>query len=759
LTRTEDATKNSVGPEKETHQALFLAENLFTEPGRLFPHLRRKAKGISLTAESKILPKLPCALCRMPRASKWGMAIPGEGLAGWIQRRILEETMTLDDLCITTIRMLAADCVERAKSGHPGMPMGTAPMAYVLWTRFLKHNPSNPDWPDRDRFVLSAGHGSMLLYSLLHLTGYELPLEELKRFRQWGSLTPGHPESYITRGVETTTGPLGQGFANGVGMAIAERYLAARFNQPGHEIVDHYTYGIVSDGDLMEGVSHEAASLAGHLKLGKLIYFYDDNHISIDGSTDLAFTEKRRARFDAYGWHVQQVEDGTDIEAIEQALSAAQNESERPSFIAVRNHIGYGSPNKQDTASAHGEPLGPDEIKRTKEHLGWPLEPECFIPDEALKHFREAVARGKDWEAGWQERFESYRGAYPELAQEWEQWNQSNPGEDWSRDLPTFPEDSKGMATRVASGHVLNAIARNLPNLIGGSADLAPSNKTLIKGEDPFQAGRYSGRNFHFGVREHGMGSILNGMALHGGLIPYGGTFLIFSDYMRPAIRLASMMALKVIYIFTHDSIGLGEDGPTHQPIEQLAGLRAIPNLTVIRPSDANETAEAWRVALTHKKGPFALILTRQGLPTLDRQAFPPADGLSKGAYILRDVQQGRPDLILIASGSEVAIVLEAAEQLHHQGIAVRVVSMPSWELFEGQPEMYRQTVLPAEVKARIAVEAGATLGWHRYVGSLGEVIGLDHFGASAPYKTLYEKFGLTVSHVVEKALTLLGRH
>ena len=666
--------------------------------------------------------------------------------------------MTLDDLCINTIRMLAADCVERAKSGHPGMPMGAAPMAYVLWTRFLKHNPLNPQWPDRDRFVLSAGHGSMLLYSLLHLTGYDLPLEELKRFRQWGSLTPGHPESYVTPGVETTTGPLGQGFANGVGMAIGERYLAAHFNQPGHEIVDHYTYSIVSDGDLMEGVSHEAASLAGHLKLGKLVYFYDDNHISIDGSTDLTFTENRAARFEAYGWHVQQVEDGTDLQAIEQALTAARNEADRPSLIAVRTHIGYGSPNKQDTASAHGEPLGPDEVKRTKERLGWPLEPECFIPREALELFREALDRGKAWEAAWDDRFESYKRAYPELAQEWEQWMQTEPGENWSREIPTFPEDSKGMATRVASGHVLNAVAPSLPNLIGGSADLAPSNKTLVKGKDTFQAGRYTGRNFHFGVREHGMGAVLNGMALHGGLIPYGGTFLIFSDYMRPAIRLASMMELKVIYVFTHDSIGLGEDGPTHQPIEQLACLRATPNLTVIRPCDANETAEAWRVALTRKKGPVALILTRQGLPTLDRRTFPPAHSLNRGAYILRDMAQVLPELILIASGSEVPIVLEAAEHLHERGIAVRVVSMPSWELFEEQEATYRREVFPPEVKARIAVEAGATQGWHRYVGVTGEVIGLDHFGASAPYKILYEEFGLTANHVVEKALDLLRR-
>jgi transketolase len=667
--------------------------------------------------------------------------------------------MNLDDLCINTIRMLAADCVERAKSGHPGMPMGAAPMAYVLWTRFLRHSPSNPDWPDRDRFVLSAGHGSMLLYSLLHLTGYDLPLEELKRFRQWGSVTPGHPESSLTPGVETTTGSLGQGFANGVGMAIAERYLASRFNRPGHEIVDHYTYGIVSDGDLMEGVSHEAASLAGHLELGKLVYLYDDNHISIDGSTELAFTESRTARFEAYGWHVQQVENGTNLDAIEQALAAARNEVKRPSLIAVHTRIGYGSPNKQDSASAHGEPLGPDEIKLTKEHLGWPLEPECFIPRDASETFRKAIERGMAWEAGWRDRFESYKNAYPDLAQEWEQWMRGDLVENWVRKIPFFPSDSKGMATRAASGNVLNAVAPNLPNLIGGSADLAPSNKTLIKGEGTFQAGHYNGRNFHFGVREHGMGAVLNGIALHGGLIPYGGTFLVFSDYMRPAIRLASMMELKVIYIFTHDSIGLGEDGPSHQPIEQLAGLRAIPNLTVIRPCDANETAEAWRIALTHKNGPFALILTRQGLPVLDRRTFPPADGLSRGAYILRDAERGKPDLILIASGSEVPMALEAADHLQQKGIAVRVVSMPSWELFEAQPEGYRQAVFPPEVEARVAVEAGSPLGWHRYVGSMGEVIGIDHFGASAPYKTLYEKFGLTASHVAEKALALLGRH
>ena len=666
--------------------------------------------------------------------------------------------MKLDDLCINTIRMLAADCVERANSGHPGLPMGAAPMAYVLWTKFLKHNPANPGWPDRDRFVLSAGHGSMLLYSLLHLTGYDLPLEELKNFRQWGSRTPGHPESYLLSGVETTTGPLGQGFGNGVGMAIAERFLAARFNRPGHDVVDHYIYGIVSDGDLMEGVSHEAASLAAHLKLGNLIYFYDDNHITIDGSTDLAFTENRTARFAAYGWHVQQVEDGNDLEAIEKAIRAAQEVKDHPSLIAVRTHIGYGSPNKQDTSSAHGEPLGPEELKLTKENLGWPLEPECFIPDEVLAHFRQAVEKGKQWERTWRDRFESYEQAYPDKAGEWRRWMKGELPDDWEKDIPSFPEDPKGMATRVASGTVLTAIAPKLPNLIGGSADLAPSNKTFIKGEATFEGGSYQGRNFHFGVREHGMGSIMNGMALHGGLIPYGGTFLIFSDYMRPAIRLAAMMELKLVYVFTHDSIGLGEDGPTHQPIEQLASLRAIPNMTLIRPCDANEAAEAWRFAVKHKEGPVALALSRQGVPTLDRKVFSPAEGLQRGAYVLKDGEKEKPDIILMSSGTEVILAVEAAEALKKKDVSARVVSMPSWQLFDKQPASYRHQVLPPDVRARLAVEAGVLQGWHRYVGEQGDIIGMTRFGASAPYKVLYEKFGFTADKVVERALQLLGK-
>ncbi len=665
---------------------------------------------------------------------------------------------SLEELCVNTIRMLSADCVEKANSGHPGMPMGAATVAYVLWTRFLKHNPANPDWPDRDRFVLSAGHGSMLLYSLLHLTGYDLSLEELKNFRQWGSKTPGHPEFHITRGVETTTGPLGQGFANGVGMAIAERFLAAHFNRPGHQIIDHQIYSIVSDGDLMEGVSHEAASLAGHLKLGNIIYFYDDNHISIDGSTDLAFTENRVDRFKAYGWHVQSVEDGNDIEAIEKAIRAAQKEKDRPSLISVRTHIGYGSPNKQDTASAHGEPLGAEEIKLTKENLGWPLEPQFLIPEEALKHFRQALEKGKAWEEEWTDRFQAYEKAHPEPAAECQRWMSGQLPDGWDREIPSFPADPKGVATRVTSGTVLNAVAHILPNLIGGSADLAPSNKTFVKGGEVFQGGQYDGRNFHFGVREHGMGSILNGMALHGGVIPYGGTFLIFSDYMRPPIRLAAMMGLKVIYIFTHDSIGLGEDGPTHQPIEQLAALRVIPNLTVLRPCDANETAEAWRFALQHKEGPVALALTRQGLPILDRKAYASADGLHRGGYVLSDDGDKRPDIILMASGSEVHIAIEAGDKLTGKGVSVRVVSMPSWELFDKQTEAYRDQVLPPEIKARIAIEAGATQGWHRYLGNKAAAVGIDCFGASAPYKILYEKFGITADRVVEKALRLLNK-
>ncbi|MBW2284100.1 MAG: transketolase [Deltaproteobacteria bacterium] len=663
----------------------------------------------------------------------------------------------LDELCVNTIRMLAADGVQAANSGHPGMPMGAAPMAYVLWTRIMKHNPANPAWPDRDRFVLSAGHGSMLLYSLLHLTGYDLSLEELKAFRQWGSRTPGHPEYGHAPGVETTTGPLGQGFANGVGMAVAERRLAAGFNRSGHDVVDHFTYAIVSDGDLMEGLSHEAASLAGHLGLGKLICLYDDNHISIEGSTDIAYTEDPIARFAAYGWHASRVTDGNDLDAIERAVKTAQMETGRPSLIAVRTHIGYGSPNKQDTPSAHGEPLGPEELVRTKENLGWPSEPVFFVPEEALAHFRKAVEKGEAIEKTWREDMASYEKAYPEPASSWHRCMDGALPEGWDRHIPVFPADAKGMATRVASGKVLNSIAKEVPGLFGGSADLAPSNKTLIDGETDFQSGAYGGRNIRFGVREHAMASLMNGMALHGGLLPYGGTFLVFSDYMRPAIRLAALMGLHVIYVFTHDSIGLGEDGPTHQPVEHLAALRAIPNLTVIRPCDANETAAAWRVAVENADGPVALALSRQGMPTLDREEMASADGLFQGAYILKEAEGGEPELILTGTGSEIPIVLDAAQRLGEKGVRVRVVSMPSWELFERQPASYRSRVFPPGVVARVAVEAGISQGWDRYVGDRGAIVGLDHFGASAPAPVLYEKFGITADRVVEKAMGLLG--
>ncbi len=662
----------------------------------------------------------------------------------------------LNELCINTIRMLAVDAIEKAKSGHPGMPMGAAPMAYTLWTRFLRHNPKNPQWIDRDRFVLSAGHGSMLIYSLLHLTGYDLSLEDIKNFRQWESRTPGHPEYGHTPGVEITTGPLGQGIAAGVGMAVAERFLADRFNRPDHEIVHHYTYGIAGDGDLMEGVSHEAASLAGHLKLGKLIFLYDDNHISIEGSTDIAFTEDSCARFESYGWQVQKVDDGNDLDAIEKAIDEARRETQKPSLIAVRTHIGFGSPNKQDQASAHGEPLGEDEIKLTKKNLGWPLKKDFFVPEEALSNFRKSVDKGVEMERQWQERFIAYEKENPDLAVELMQWMSGELPAGWDREIPFFEADIKGKATRVISGTVLNAIAGQVKNLMGGSADLAPSNKTVISGETDFQAGNYQARNMRFGVREHGMGAVMNGMALHGGIIPYGGTFLIFSDYMRPAIRLAAIMGLKVIYIYTHDSIGLGEDGPTHQPIEHLAALRAMPDLLVLRPCDANETAEAWKTAMQNK-GPSALLLTRQGLPILDRSVYAPATELGFGAYILKDSGDQDPDIILLASGSEVHVALETCRMLKEKGKTVRVVSMPCWELFEAQSQIYKDRVLPPQVKRRLAIEAGASQGWHRYVGLEGDVVGIDRFGASAPAKVLFEKLGLTADHVFKKAMALFS--
>jgi transketolase len=664
----------------------------------------------------------------------------------------------LDELCVNTIRMLAVDAVEQAKSGHPGMPMGAAPMAYVLWQRLLKHNPTNPQWPDRDRFVLSAGHGSMLLYSLLHLTGYDLPLEELQHFRQWGSRTPGHPEYRLTPGVETTTGPLGQGFANGVGMAIAEAFLAARFNRSGYTLVDHYVYAIVSDGDLMEGVASEAASLAGHLQLGKLIYLYDDNHISIDGPTDLAFTERVGQRFEAYGWHVQEVKDGNDLLAIEAAIKAAQAERARPSLIMVRTHIAYGSPGKQDSAEAHGAPLGAEEVRRTKEFFAWPQAPLFYIPDEALAAFRQAVGRGQAWEAEWRGQVAAYTQASPELAEEWQRAISRELPPGWQASLPTFTAKDGAMATRVASGRVLNALAPVLPQLIGGSADLTPSNNTYLRGTGEFNAQNRAGRNLHFGVREHAMGSILNGMAIHGGVIPYGGTFLIFADYMRPAIRLAALSELPVTFVFTHDSIGLGEDGPTHQPIEHLAALRAIPNLTVIRPADANETTVAWRLALQQQHGPVALALTRQNLPIFDRTEMAAADGLEHGAYILIEAASGHPDLILIATGSEVALAVEARQQLAQQGVQARVVSMPSWELFAQQPKAYHEEVLPPAVSRRLAIEAGVPQGWHSYVGPEGAVLGLTRFGASAPGAVAMDKLGFNVANVVAQALKVLGR-
>lgn len=663
---------------------------------------------------------------------------------------------SLDQLCINTIRTLAIDGVQKANSGHPGLPMGAAAMAYTLWTRTLKHNPTDPSWPNRDRFILSPGHGCMLLYCLLHLTGYDLSLDELKQFRQWGSRTPGHSEHGMTPGVETTTGPLGQGFGNGVGMAIAERFLAHRFNRPGYPIVDHYVYAIVSDGDLMEGISSEAASLAGHLGLGKLIYLYDDNRITIDGSTDIAFTENVGQRFEAYGWHVQRV-DGNDVKMIEAALSAAQAAHDRPSLIIARTHIAYGSPNKQDTSEAHGSPLGDEEVRLTKEALGWPLEPTFHIPDEALTHFREALQRGRAWEAEWQAGFDAYAAAYPELAEEWNRVTSGQLPEGWAEKIPIFTPAGGGLATREASGKVLNAIASSLPTLIGGSADLTPSNNTYLKGDGDFQRSNPGGRNFHFGVREHAMGSILNGMALHKGVVPYGGTFLVFSDYMRPAIRVAALSHIHVVYVFTHDSIGLGEDGPTHQPIEHLSSLRAMPNLTVIRPADATETAVAWRAALEHRSGPVVLALTRQKLPILDRTKFPSAELLLKGAYILADADQGHPRVILIATGSEVHLALEAWGRLADKGIPARVVSMPSWELFDRQPEAYRNEVLPPEVTARLAIETGSPHGWHRYVGLRGEVVGMTRFGASAPYQVLLQQFGFTAEHVVSRAMELLA--
>ena len=666
-----------------------------------------------------------------------------------------QTTPELDQLSINTIRTLSIDAVQKAKSGHPGLPMGAAAMAYVLWMRHLKHNPSNPAWYNRDRFILSAGHGCMLLYSLLHLTGYDLTLDDLKNFRQWGSKTPGHPEYGHTPGVETTTGPLGQGFANGIGMAIAERYLAARYNRPNYEVVNYKIYAIVSDGDLMEGVASEAASLAGHLKLGNIIYLYDDNGISIDGNTGLAFTEDAAARFASYGWHVQTVEDGNDLDAIHAAIKSAQDETERPSLIKVRTHIGYGSPNKQDTAEAHGSPLGEEEVRLTKKNLGWDPEQHFHVPPEVLAHFRKTVELGKKWDSLWHTMLGGYQRAHADLAQEFENIRTKKFGEAWKNALPVFGPEVGAMATREASGKVLNAIAPHLPTLVGGSADLAPSNNTYLKGLPEFQPGHPSGRNFHFGVREHAMGSILNGIALTEGMIPYGGTFLIFSEYMRPPIRLAAVMGIRPIYVYTHDSIGLGEDGPTHQPIEQFAALRAIPNITLLRPADANEVVHAWRMAIEHFTGPVALALTRQKVPLIDRTKYAAAKNVEQGAYILAE-SSSQPRIILIGSGSELQYAIGAYEQLVKEGIAARVVNMASWELFERQPKEYRASVFPPSVKKRLAVEAGVPLGWHKYVGDEGDVIGITTFGASAPYERIYKEYGFTVENVLARAKKLL---
>jgi transketolase len=664
----------------------------------------------------------------------------------------------LDLLCINTIRTLAMDAVEAARSGHPGAPMALAPLAYLLYTRHLRHSPRHPRWPDRDRFVLSNGHASMLLYATLFLTGYDLPLEELRRFRQWGSATPGHPEFGHTPGVETTTGPLGQGFANGVGMAIAEAHLAARFNRPGHRIVDHRVYAICSDGDLMEGLSHEAASLAGHLKLGKLTCFYDDNHITIDGPTDLAFSEDVARRFAAYGWHVERVADGNDLAALERATRLAEEADAQPSLIIVRTHIGYGAPTKQDTASAHGAPLGPAEVAGAKRHYGWSADEPFHVPPEALAHARRCVERGDRLKAEWDARWAAYAREHPALAEELQAALAGVLPPGWQNALPRFTPQDGPMATRAASGKVLNALAPVVPALLGGSADLAESNNTHLKVSGSLGAGRYGERNLHFGVREHAMGSLLNGMCLHGGVRPYGGTFLIFSDYMRPAIRLAALMGLPAIYVFTHDSIGLGEDGPTHQPIEHLAALRAIPNLVLIRPADAAETAEAWRVALERGAGPTALVLTRQKLPALDRGVLAGAEGLRRGGYVLAEATLGAPAVILIGTGSEVAICLEARTLLEQGGVPARVVSMPSVELFSAQEPVWREAVLPATVRARVAVEAASPLGWHRWVGPDGAVVGIERFGASAPYERIYREFGLTAERVAERARAVLAR-
>jgi transketolase len=675
-------------------------------------------------------------------------------------------------LCINTLRFLAADMVEAAKSGHPGLPMGAAAMAYTLWTQALRYNPSDPKWFNRDRFVLSAGHGSALLYALLHLTGYDLPLEEIKRFRQWGSRTPGHPEAEITPGVEATTGPLGQGISNAVGMAIAEANLAARFNRPGFSLVEHFTYVIASDGDMMEGVASEACSLAGHLGLGRLIVLYDDNRVSLAGSTALCFTEDVSARFRAYGWNTLSVEDGNDTGAVAKALAEARAQNAKPIFIRVRTHIGYGAPKKQDSSESHGSPLGADELRGAKERLGWPVEPMFLIPAEAVEIYRRRGEEGARLETEWKALLEKYGTQFPEQAAEFRRRMNGELPAGWEEKLPAFSPADGNIATRKASEKIIQALADRLPELFGGSADLDPSTFTWMKKQGNFEkpdsppanvegalegGWGYDGRNLHFGVREHAMGAICNGLALHGGFIPYGSTFMVFYDYMQPAIRLSAISNLHALWIFTHDSVWLGEDGPTHQPIEHLAAMRATPNLVVLRPADAAETAEAWRIALKRNHGPTVLALTRQGLPVLDRQENQSAEGTSKGAYVLWEAKGGKPAVILMASGSEVSLILQAGKQLSQEGIPVRVISFPSWELFASQDGAYRQSVLPAEISLRLAVEAGASQGWERWIGERGAVIAIDRFGASAPMAVLQEKFGFTVEAVVRRAKDLLN--
>jgi transketolase len=661
----------------------------------------------------------------------------------------------IETLAIDTVRTLSMDAVQKAESGHPGTPMALAPLGYALFTKHMKHDPSDPHWPDRDRFVLSCGHASMLLYSCLYLSGYDLTLEDIKAFRQWESKTPGHPELHYTPGVETTTGPLGQGVGNAVGLAVAEAHLAATFNKPGHDIVDHYTWFICSDGDLMEGISHEAASYAGHQKLGKLIGFYDDNRITIDGSTDLTFSDDTAKRFESYGWQVLHIDDVNDLGQIDRAVTAAKAEKQKPTLVVTKTHIGFGSPNRQDTAKAHGEPLGKDEIKLTKEKLGWPSQEPFFVPEEALAHWRNARDRGAKLHRQWNETLAAYKKVSSADASEFERRLSSKLPQGWDKAMPVFTKENGGVASRAAFGAALNATADALPELMGGSADLTPSNNTSVKAWKNFTPADRSGRYMHFGIREHGMGAIMNGMAIHGGVIPYGGTFLIFSDYMRPAIRLAAFMKQRAIYIFTHDSIGLGEDGPTHQPIEQLSALRAIPNLTVVRPADASETAAAWKVAVEHEGGPVALVLTRQKLGFVDREAgLGAADGLARGAYVLEDAKGARPSVVLMSSGSEVGLMMKAKAKLAEAGVAARLVSMPSMELFEKQPTAYQDSVLPRGVP-RVAMEAGHPMSWYRWVGADGVVLGISRFGASAPFERIYTELGLTVDAVVAAATKL----